>query len=887
MQQLGRYEILAELGRGAMGAVFRARDPRIDRIVAIKTIAVTGVDAAGLEDYRQRFFREAQAAGRLAHPGIVTIFDVDFDLGKDDLGQDKAQAAQTPFIVMEYVDGKSLDELAGEYTLPRETALDLIQQIAEALHYAHSNGIIHRDIKPANVIVAQESQVKILDFGLAKLTERTPGPEGDTLTAESALTEAGTVMGTVAYMSPEQASARPTDHRTDIFSLGVVFYEAVTGQRPFRRKTQVETMSAIINDAAPPLVNQPPEFQDIVDKALAKDPKDRYQHAGDFALDLRRFQRAWESKSLPSLRGGTVAAPKRRMGWAIGAVVVGIGLALAGWLARGRPASGDNPLANATITRLTNFEGSELAAEISPDGKFIAFISDRDGPFDVFVSQIGSGVFLNRTHGKEGEVLDNTRSTGFTGDGSDVWIRGGADRATTEMRLMNLLEGPPRPFLEAVSASWSADGSRMVFHRSKGDPIFVADRDGSNAKQIFIDPNPGGHCHYPVWSPDGKWIYFVRGSPASLEFDLWRIAPTGGEPERLTHHNNNVAFPAPLDNRTILYVSPADDGSGPWLYALDVESKTSRRLTFGIEKYLSVATSAEGHRAVATVANPSGSLWKVPITDHRVGEDQVMRYELPSVRALAPRLRGKSVFYLSSLSGGDGLWRYQDGQVLELWKGSGGPLLAPAAVSWDGKKVAITVRRQGKIRLSFMGDDGSNLTALAESLDARGSATWSPDGRWIAMGGEDGTGPGLFKIPVDGGAPVRLTKTLGTNPVWSPDGNLIFYGGPPTGRIQQLQAVRPDGTPVELPDIRVRSEGERFQFLPDGKGLVYMDGQQRRMDFALLDLTTMKTRPLTHLNDRAAMRTFDITPDGKQIVFDRLRENSDIVLIDLPKNGTP
>lgn len=184
MQQLGRYEILAELGRGAMGAVFRARDPRIDRIVAIKTIAVAGVDAAGLEDYRQRFFREAQAAGRLAHPGIVTIFDVDFDQGKD-----QSQATQTPFIVMEYVDGKSLDELAGEHTLPRETALDIVQQIADALHYAHSNGIIHRDIKPANIIVTHDGHAKIADFGIAKL-------------AHAEMTLPGHLLGTPAYMSP-------------------------------------------------------------------------------------------------------------------------------------------------------------------------------------------------------------------------------------------------------------------------------------------------------------------------------------------------------------------------------------------------------------------------------------------------------------------------------------------------------------------------------------------------------------------------------------------------------------------------------------------------------------------------------------------------------------
>jgi len=852
-----------------MGEVYRATDTRLHRTVAIKVLPH---DKVADPERKRRFLQEARAASALNHPNIITLYDIASDNGID-------------YLVMEYVPGKSLDQLITSKGLPLAEAIGYAAQIAGALAAAHAAGIVHRDIKPANVIVTQESQVKILDFGLAKLTERAPGPEGDTLTVESALTEAGTVMGTVAYMSPEQASARPTDHRTDIFSLGVVFYEAVAGQRPFRRKTQVETMSAIINDAAPPLVNQPPELQEIVDKALAKDPKDRYQHAGDFALDLRRFLRAWESKSLPSLRGAAVVAPKSRMGWVIVAAVLAIGIALAGWLARAHPTPSDNPLANATFTRLTDFEGSELAAEISPDGKFVAFISDRDGPFDLFVSQIGSGRFLNRTKGKEGEVLENTRSTGFSGDGAEVWVRGGPDPATPMIRYMNLLDGPPRPFLQAVAASWTADGSRMVFHRgTAGDPIFVADRDGGNPKQIFVDPNPGWHCHYPVWSPDGKWIYFVRGNFATYEMDLWRISPSGGQPERMTHHNNNVTFPAPLDNHTILYVSPADDGSGPWLYSLNVDSKTSRRVSVGLEQYLSVAASADGRRAVATVANPNASLWEVPIADQPVGEGQVQRYSLPNVRALAPRLKGTSLFYLSSLSGGDGLWRYRDNQALEIWKGSDGPLLAPAAVSGDGKRVAITVRRQGKIRLSLMGDDGANLTALAESLDARGSATWSPDGQWIASGGEDDKGSGLFKIPADGGPPVRLTKTVSTNPVWSPKGDLIVYGGPAVGRYQPLRGVRPDGTPVELPDIRVRTEGERFRFLPDGKGLVYMDGQQRHMDFALLDLATMKTRPLTHLTDRAAMRTFDITPDGKQIVFDRLRENSDIVLIDLPRD---
>jgi hypothetical protein len=364
--------------------------------------------------------------------------------------------------------------------------------------------------------------------------------------------------------------------------------------------------------------------------------------------------------------------------------------------------------------------------------------------------------------------------------------------------------------------------------------------------------------------------------------DLWRISPSGGQPERLTHRNSNVAFPSPINVHTVLYVSPAEDGSGPWLYALNVDRKTSRRISFGLEQYLSVAASGNGRRLVAAVANPSASLWSVPILDRPADEGLVKRFPLPTVRALSPRFGGGGLFYLSSLGGGDGLWRYRDNQALEIWRGMDAPLFDPVAISSDGKRVAMAVRRQGKIQLVVTNDDGTGAVPMSLTLDVRGSASWSPDGRWIAIGGTDAKGPALFKIPTEGGAPTRLTEKAGFNPVWSPDGSLIVYSSAAVGRYQTLRAVKPDGVSVPLPEIRVRIEGERYRFLPSGKGLVYMLGLLRRQDFSLLDLATMKSRPLTALTDLAAMRTFDITPDGKRIVFDRLRENSDIVLIDLP-----
>ena len=287
-EQLGRYEIIAELGRGAMGAVFRARDPRIDRIVAIKTISVPGGDPKIIEEYRHRFYREAQAAGRLSHPGIVTIFDADVD-----------RADNTPFIVMEFVNGKSLDQFiatADNKRVDRAVAIGLIQQIAAALDYAHAHGIVHRDIKPANILVTAEGQIKIADFGIAKLSK-----------VEATLP--GYLLGTPAYMSPEQLSGKTVDGRSDLFSLGVIAYWLLTGQKPFTGEsiTEVSIQVATKNPRAPSLAAPGlcAGFDQVLARALAKDPVQRYQSGRDFAADLEDVN----SGRAPRSQAKTVVIP--------------------------------------------------------------------------------------------------------------------------------------------------------------------------------------------------------------------------------------------------------------------------------------------------------------------------------------------------------------------------------------------------------------------------------------------------------------------------------------------------------------------------------------------------------------------------------------------------
>jgi len=450
--------------------------------------------------------------------------------------------------------------------------------------------------------------------------------------------------------------------------------------------------------------------------------------------------------------------------------------------------------------------------------------------------------------------------------------------------LWPLIGGAPHNFPEesAAEVAWSPDGNRLVYHTwQAGDPTFVADRNGANPR-LILQNEPGLHNHYQVWSKDGRWIYFVRGRPATREMDLWRISPDGGAPEQITHLNTDIAFPTPINERTVLFVAHNKDGAGPWLWAFDLRTRTADRVSSGLEQYRALAATTDGRRLAVSVVNPQVNLWSVPISSHLVEERDVKPFQLPTTRSQAPRFGGETLFYLSSRDGADGVWSYRDGKALEIWRGSEGALQTPAAVSADGSGVAFALRRDGKQQMHVMAADGTRVRLLSSDIDVRGTASWSPDGKWIVVAGSDRKGLGLFKLPVDGGSPIRIATGPYLDPVWSPRGDLIVYSGAQLFTLAPLLAVHPDGTPANLPEIKVQREGERVRFLPDGTSLVYMQGNTlAEQDFWLLDLSTMRSRRLTRLSSSAVMRTFDITRDGSRIVFDRLTEDSDVFLIDL------
>ena len=369
-----------------------------------------------------------------------------------------------------------------------------------------------------------------------------------------------------------------------------------------------------------------------------------------------------------------------------------------------------------------------------------------------------------------------------------------------------------------------------------------------------------------------------------MEMDLWRIRPDGSGSQRMATGTRGTKFPTPIDEKTLVFIAQEMNGAGPWLWAFDLERRVARRLSFGLEQYTSVAASEDGRRLVASVANPRASIWQVPISDGLATETEAGPFELPTVRALAPRFGPAELYYLSSRGSGDGVWRFRDGKSREIWKGTEAPLLKPVAVSADGAWLAIILQQNERNVLHVLSADGAELRALSTAVDVRGSVSWSPDGAWIVSGGEDLEGSqGLFKISVEGDRVEKIVEGHALNPVWSPTGELIVYAGPQAyAGLSRVLGIRPDGAPVEMPLVEVFIRGERVRFFPDGKGLIYMKSSTNfRVDFWFLDLATMQERQLTRLDDAGTISTFDITPDGTRILFDRLRDNSDIVLIDL------
>ena len=559
------------------------------------------------------------------------------------------------------------------------------------------------------------------------------------------------------------------------------------------------------------------------------------------------------------------------------------------WQLRNAGTAPENPLAEARFQTLTDFDGIEQAAAISRDGRFVAFLSDRDGQVDVWVTQVGVGQFYNLTRGTVRELVNpSVRTLGFSPDGTLVtfWARraDAPERSAIGVWALPVLGGQPRPYLEgAAEFDWSGDGTRLVYHTpGPGDPMYVRDSaQPSEPRQIFSAP-AGLHSHFLAWSPDQAFIYFVRGSVPD-RMDVWRIRPTGGEPERITNHDSLVSHPVFLSSRTLLYLASDPDGSGPWIFGLDVERRVSRRVSFGLDRYTSLAASADGRRVVATLARPKGTLWRVPVSSARAEMSAARRIPLNTRSGSSPRFGAGHLLYVSSKPTGDSIWKLQGETASEVWSAPDARIVGAPAVARDGSRIAFSIRRTERTSLWVANADGTDARRLGASFELQGAPAWTPDGRAVTVAAVTDGIPRLVNLPLDGGSPRPLAREYSVDPTWSPDGELVVFSGPDIGTTFEVKARKADGSPYPLPRLTLTRGARHLSFMPGRRSLVVLRGELRHKDLWLIDLTTGAEHRLSDLTPDFTVRDFDVSPDGREIVLEQVQQHSDIVLLEIPR----
>jgi len=843
-QTISHYRIIEKLGEGAMGAVYKAEDTKLRRTVALKFLLKQD------SDLRERFLREARAAAALHHPNICTLFEIDEENG---------------FLAMELVEGPSLKEKIAERPLKLEEALDLASQIAGGLQAAHGKGVVHRDIKPANILLTPQGQVKITDFGLAALADKTR------------LTKTGVSMGTPAYMSPEQARGEAADRRTDIWSLGVVIYEMVSGRLPFGGEVEAAVANAILTKDPEPLTalrtGIPLELDRVAGKALAKNPAERYQHVEDLLVDLGAVRKR------ASVTPRAVSGKARAWGWATAGALAASVIWAVLWWRTPEPEAGVP--AGAVIQRIARYTGTERFPAISPDGRQFAYASSMDGQTDIWVRQVAGGepVQLTRDASAESDLV-------YSADGEFLYYSAGG-----AIWKIGTLGGNPRKVLDrATKPSLSADGRRMAFMR--GPEIHIADSDGTGGRKVC--DAKGFQANFSL-SPDGLRIAFVEGGLFTM-VSLHVVGSDGTGLRKLIDLGfAGSASPAWLpDSRTILYTRSSEQHAlaGAYdIWAVGVDGGPSSRLTLNhIGRFGSMRVSRDGRRLVASILEHQYEVWRAPLgPDPEASGRSAKRLLDNSGSPMWIHRSGNTLLFSSELSGGRNLWampleRTHPAQQLTSLEGNS---VTHASLSPEGSRVAYTSMQTGNAEIWTMNTDGSNPVQLTRRSSSDYWPVWTSDGKWISFGSEGPDDPSLWKIPSGGGEPVRLTKNGGVRGDWSPVENKIVYSagahvsGGQFALGPRIEVADSDGNvlrtipwssagatlPVWSPD------GRRFTAIrnenPDNSSVWVFDAASGAGKLAV------KFPGLFRLIFRACW-----TPDGQGVIVNRQQEVSHIVMIE-------
>ena len=879
--RLGPYEILSALGAGGMGEVYRARDTTLNRDVALKVLPPEfTLDT----DRVARFEREARLLASLNHPHIGSIYGV--ELG-----------GSTPALVLELIEGDSLDARVRRGPLALPEALAIAQQIADALDAAHTAGIVHRDLKPSNIKISRDGSVKVLDFGLAKAFD-TEG-SGPDLSTSTTLTSAGTlpgvILGTAAYMSPEQARGQPVDKRTDIWAFGCVLFEMLTGATMFARPTATDTIAAVVGvepDWASLPSDTPSSIRRLLTRCLQKDPRRRFHDIADVRIELE------DAMTAPA-----VAVPARRR-WsrpAMWALSLGlVATVAAAWLARDRFGRPSEPPPDTRVMRLTELPGLEESPAVSPDGRSVAFTAGVGGTRQLFMQLITGGAPLQLTR----DPADHEYPR-WSPDSSSIFYFSPAAPGQLQGNIWEIpaLGGVARRVVSSVGgADVSPTDGRLALFRlaPKGIQLVAATRDGSNS-DVVAEFAAATYYLYPRWSPDGKWIAFQRGD--SVRFDVFVAPSAGGEPRQVTRDNNMMSGFAWLPDSTGIIYSSSRGGTMPYLPALGLWLVTLsdgnvRRITSGESWYVTPDVSRSGAIAVGRMRMQT-DIWKFPVDGSPA--DNVrrgVRVTRQTGQVLTPTAnpRDHEVAFLSDTGGHANLWvvNTESGQLRQVTH-ERDPSVAMGVPVWspDGRAIAF-VSSRGNQGLTFgvwlVDPDGSNLRNVANP--GLGPA-WSPDSRWVyyaTRGGAAATDVVLKKVPVDGGVAVTVTTERLRNAIGL-DGTTLYYSferplmdGTPEF---EIRAATPENGPFRVLARIPASRVPIWQIVnpalsPDGKWLAQALTDGLTTNLWALSTATGEWRQITDFGDRTTFiaRRVSWSSDGRSILAAVGDGDSDIVLLE-------
>jgi len=892
--RFGEYEIRAVLGEGGMGEVYRARDLRLERDVAIKILSAPFADPERLA----RFEREARLLASLNHPGIGAIYGLEHAaVGADQLA--------VPGLILELVEGETLADRLRRGPIPVAPALLIARQIAEGLDNAHERGIVHRDLKPANIKITPDDVVKILDFGLAKVLapEGNGGAASDVAnspTITSGDTRAGVILGTAAYMSPEQARGKPLDKRTDVWAFGCVVYEMLSGTMAFGGDSVSDAIAAILArepDWARLPAATPPRVRVLLRRCLEKDPRRRLRDVADARLEL---DDVIAHPEMPEAVGAAIAARRPRWQSYPALAMFGLGLAAislgAGWVAARRPDPPTVPTFDRVI-RLVSTSAHEFAPAISPDGKWVAYVSNARGPTDVWVKFIAGGDPVNLTASAGVDVFtqDGVGTLAISPDGSQIAFQALEPMQLTSTHVIPApLGGPPRRLLAAglSGMQWSADGKRIAYVKTGGplgDALRVADADGQNEVEL-VKRQGGRHLHWVRWDPAGTFVYFNYGiqNQNAEPTEIFRVAATGGPAERVVATARRAVCPFPSPDGKGLFYGANPDGVDLSLWWKDLASGRESRITTGVGEYSSPSMSADGRRLVGTVWEVRQSLQRVAVRfDGRVAlEPLTDGFSGDIAPAWSPD--GSRLVFASSRSGNRTLWTVDANLTHPAPLTSGAALDEWPAYSPDGQQVAFVSDRGGKRGIWIVSAEGGTPRPIV-TTEVIDTISWSPDGRHLVFSTSIGDSPGLMTVDVTNGATARVpTSAAATRPAWSLRDDVIAYVEPLGGTVgAYIKFVTSAGKPVHQDVVgsphsdlaKLQIANGYLAWSPDGKRLagVSLAGAFPGAIW-IVDPDTATSRKLLDLGPSDLARGLAWSRDGSSLILALIQRSGDIFL---------